>query len=170
MRTKKTKEEFIAKMKDRIEARNIILDFVENVYFPMMALKFDGKVYNKRFINALNVEAEKISDLMSVSEGYDCITVKYRLDRYNYNDYEEIYLKLVCNYDGRINFDKTVNDEVGKKWIDGFKNNINDYQKSIDNYDDYCKKFEELEEVLKAYNSLPQPFRGNVDTSWLRIY
>ena len=58
-RTRKSREEFVKEMNTRIAARNIIMEFVENVYFPLMATKFDGKVYNARFINALNDEAKK---------------------------------------------------------------------------------------------------------------
>ena len=59
IRTNKTKEEFIKEMEQRINIRKTLMDFVDNVYFPMMATKFDGKVYNARFINALNEEAKK---------------------------------------------------------------------------------------------------------------
>lgn len=171
MRTRKTKQEFINDMQKRIEIRKTILSFVENVYFPMMALKFDGKVYNVRFIKALNEEAKKINELMSVSEGYgsDEIKIQLRLNQWNYNDYEAILLKLRFK-DGRIDYDATVNDEVGKMWIEGFKSTIDEYQKSIDNYDDYMKVFEKLEEALKEYNDLPHSFRGHLDTSWMRIY
>lgn len=171
MRTKKTKQEFIYDMQKRIEIRKTILSFVENVYFPMMALKFDGKVYNARFIKALNEEAKKINELMSVSEGYgsDEIKIQLRLNQWNYNDYEAILLKLRLK-EGRINYDATVNDEVGKMWIEGFKSTIDEYQKSIDNYDVYMKVSEKLEEALKEYNNLPHSFRGHLDTNWMRIY
>lgn len=49
VRTNKTKEEFIKEMQQRIEIRKTIMEFVDNVYFPMMATKFDGKVYNPPF-------------------------------------------------------------------------------------------------------------------------
>ena len=60
IRTNKTNEEFVKEMEHRINIRKTIMDFVDNVYFPMMATKFDGKVYNARFINALNEEAKKL--------------------------------------------------------------------------------------------------------------
>lgn len=172
IRTKKSKEEFINEMNKRIEIRNTIMEFVENVYFPMMATKFDGKVYNARFINALNEEAKKINELMYVKRGYsmDEIEIQLRLDKWNYNDYESILLKLKTNAEGRIDYEATVNDEMGKKWIESFKSYIDEYQKAIDNYDEYMKVFVELNDALNKYNNLPHSFRGHLETSWMRIY
>lgn len=172
MRTNKTKEEFIKEMRKRIEVRQTILDFVENVYFPMMATKFDGKVYNARFLNALNEEAKKVSELMYVKKGYsaDEIEIQLRLRQWNYNDYESILLKIKFNEEGRIDYEATVNDSLGKTWIENFKSAIEEYQKSIDNYDEYLKVFAKLDESLKEYNKLPHSFRGHLDTSWMHIY
>ena len=172
IRTNKTKEEFIKEMQQRIEIRKTIMEFVDNVYFPMMALKFDGKVYNARFLNALNKEAKKISEYMYVKKGYsqDEIEIQLRLSQWNYNDYESILLKCKTNAEGRIDYDATINDQYAKAWIENFKSAIEEYQKAIDNYDDYMKVFVELNESLEKYNKLPYPFRGHLDTSWMRIY
>jgi hypothetical protein len=172
IRTRKTKEEFIKEMKQRIEIRNTIMAFVENVYFPMICTKFDGKVYNARFINALNDEAKKINEFMYVKRGYsmDEIEIQLRLDRYNYTDYECILLKLKTNAEGRIDYEATANDKLNIAWIESFKGGNAEYQKSIDNYDEYLKVFAELNAVLNKYNNLPYSFRGNMDTSWMKIY
>ena len=86
VRTNKTREEFVKEMNQRIEIRKTIVEFVDNVYFPMMATKFDGKVYNARFLNALNEEAKKISERMYVKKGYsyDEIEIQMRLSDWNY--------------------------------------------------------------------------------------
>lgn len=172
IRTNKTREEFTKEMNQRIEIRKTIMDFVDNVYFPMMATKFDGKVYNARFINALNEEARKVSDRMYVKRGYgnDEIEIQMRLTQWNYTDYESILLKCKTNAEGRIDYDATVNDQYTKAWIESFKSCIEEYQKSIDNYDEYMKVFAELGEALDRYNKLPHSFRGHLDTSWMRIY
>jgi hypothetical protein len=172
IRTRKTKEEFISEMKQRIEIRKTIMEFVENVYFPMICTKFDGKVYNVRFINALNDEAKKINELMYVKRGYsvDEIEIQLRLTQYNYTDYESILLKLKSNAEGRIDYEATANDKLNIAWIESFKGGIAEYQKSIDNYDEYMKVFVELNEVLEKYSSLPYSFRKNMDTSWMHIY
>lgn len=172
IRVNKSKEEFISEMKQRIEIRNTIMAFVENVYFPMICTKFDGKVYNARFINALNDEAAKINELMYVKRGYsaDEIEIQLRLTRHNYTDYESILLKLKTNAEGRIDYEATANDKLNIAWIESFKNGIIDYQNCIDNYDEYMKVFVELNEALEKYNSLPHPFRGHLDKSWMHIY
>lgn len=172
IRTNKTKEEFINEMKERINIRRTIMDFVDNVYFPMMATKFDGKVYNARFLNALNEEAKKISERMHITKGYsqDEIEIRLRLTDWNYTDYESILLKCKTNAEGRIDYDATINDHYTKTWIDSFKSYVEEYQKAIDNYDEYMKVFVELANALDNYNKLPHTFRGHLDKSCMRIY
>lgn len=172
IRTNKTKEEFIKEMKERINIRKTIMDFVDNVYFPMMATKFDGKMYNARFINALNEEAKKISERMYVKKGcsQDEIEIQMRVSQWNYNDYETIYLKCKTNAEGRIDYDATINDRLCQVWIDNFKSYMDEYQNSIDNYDEYMKVFVKLANALENYNNLPHSFRGHLDKSWMSIY
>ena len=172
VRTNKTKEEFIYEMRKRIEIRKTIMEFVENVYFPMMATKFDGKVYNARFLNALNEEAKKINELMYVKKGYsaDEIEIQLRLTQWNYNDYESILLKCKTDEEGRIDYNATINDKLCQTWIANFKSYMDEYQSAIDNYDEYMKVFAKLANALDKYNKLPHSFRGHLDKSWMRIY
>jgi len=172
IRTNKTKEEFIKEMKERINIRKTIMEFVDNVYFPMMATKFNGKVYNARFLNALNEEAKKVSERMYVKKAYsnDEIEIRLRRSDWNYNDYESILLKCKTNAEGRIDYDATINDHYTKVWIENFKSYAEEYQNSIDNYDEYMKVFVELANALENYNKLPHSFRGHLDTSFMRIY
>lgn len=163
MRTNKEKEAFINEMKKRIEIRNTILSFYENVYLPLMCTKFDGKVYNKRFVNALNDEAKKIDPLMSVKGlEYDHIEICLRLNQWNYNDYESMYVPCVLANGGRIDYEATVNNEIGKAWVKNFILYRDEYQQTIDHYDEYMEKANELEKMIKEYNKLPHPFRGNI--------
>ena len=172
IRTNKTKEEFINEMQQRIEIRKTIMEFVDNVYFPMMATKFDGKVYNARFLNALNEEAKKINERMYVKKGYsaDEIEIQLRLSQWNYNDYESILLKCKTNAEGRIDYDATINDTYTKAWVANFKSYMDEYQKAIDNYDEYMEVFVQLADALEKYNKLPYTFRGHLDKSYMRIY
>ena len=171
VRTNKTKEEFVKEMQQRIEIRKTIMEFVDNVYFPMMATKFDGKVYNARFLNALNEEAKKISKRMYVKKGYsaDEIEIWLYLSDCNYTDYESILLKCKTNAEGRIDYDATINDKLCQTWIANFKSYMEEYQKAIDNYDDYMKVFVELVNALDNYDKLPYTFRGHLDKTWLMI-
>lgn len=172
VRTLKSKEDFIKEMQQRIEIRKTIMEFVENVYFPMICTKFNGKVYNARFLNVLNEEAKKINELMYVKRGYsnDEIEIQLRLNKWNYTDYESILLKLKTNAEGRIDYEATINDKLGNNWIESFKSYMNEYQKAIDNYDEYMKVFVKLNNALNEYNELPHSFRGHLDTTWMKIY
>lgn len=172
IRTHQTKEQFVQDMNERIELRNTIMDFVNNVYFPMMATKFNGKVYNARFINALNEEAKKVSDKMYIKKGYsqDEIEIQLRKSQFNYNDYESILLKCKTNAEGRIDYNATIEDRYTKAWIESFEETKQEYKNAIDNYDEYMKTFEQLNQALEEYNKIPHSFRNNLDTSWMRIY
>ena len=164
VRTNKTREEFVKEMNQRIEIRKTIMEFVDNVYFPMMATKFDGKVYNVRFLNALNEEAKKISERMYVKKGYsnDEIEIQMRLSDWNYTDYESILLKCKTNAEGRIDYEATINDKLCQAWIANFKSYMDEYQSAIDNYDEYMKVFVELADALEKYNKLPYTFKQRI--------
>ena len=109
---------------------------------------------------------------MYVKKGYsqDEIEIQMRVSQWNYNDYESILLKCNTNAEGRIDYDATINDHYTKAWIENFKSYMEEYQKAIDNYDDYMKVFVELANALDNYNKLPHTFRGHLDKSWMRIY
>lgn len=169
MRTRKTKDEFVAEMRKRIEIRNMLNEFYINVYLPMMCTKFDGKVYNKRFLNALNTEAKKIHEWLYVAEKYGEIVFELRLSNCNYNDYESFMCKCVCK-EGRISYDATINDAMNTAWVENFNKYTEEIQSAIDNYDEYLKIADELEEAVKKYNELPSRFRGNIDIDYMRIY
>ena len=108
---------------------------------------------------------------MCVKRGYsnDEIEIVLRRSQWNYNDYESIVLKCKTN-EGRINYTATINDQQLMDWIESFKSYIEEYQKCIDNYDEYMKVFVELGNALEKYNKLPHSFRGHLDKTWMRIY
>jgi hypothetical protein len=172
IRTKVTKEEFIDKTKRRIKARNTIMEFVDNVFFPMMATKFDGKVLNVRFVKALSEEAKKINEQMWVREGYNRgeIEIQLLLDKWNYNDYEQIVLKCITNEDGRIDYEASVNDDLNNAWIANFKESTEEHQTAIDNYDECMKALAALDDAVNKYNKLPYVFRRDVDRNYINIY
>ena len=170
IRTKVTKEEFIDKTKRQIEARNTIMEFVDNVFFPMMATKFDGKVLNVRFVKALSEEAKKINEQMRVREDYGNIEIQLLLDKWNYNDYEQIVLRCITNEDGRIDYEASVNDKMNNAWIANFKESTEEHQKAIDNYDEYMKVAVALNDAVDKYNNLPYVFRRGINKDYMNIY
>ena len=171
MRTRKTKEQFIEDMKKRINLREQLNIFYNDIYLPTLK-KFDGKVYNIRFIKALREQAEKLNNLIYVKEleHTNTIEIQLRHNQYSYTDYESLWAKLVLTNEGRISYELTINDEIGKKWIENFNEYKNEYQMAIDNYDQYMTIAEQLEKALQTYNKLPHSFRNNLDTQWMHIY
>ena len=67
MRTKKNKEQFIEEMKKRINLNEQLNTFYNEIYLPTLQ-KFDGKVYNIRFIKALREQAQNLNNLIWVKE------------------------------------------------------------------------------------------------------
>lgn len=172
MITNKTKEKFIKDMKDRIELRNIILDFYNNVFLPMLCLKFNGKVYNNRLINELNKEAQKIAPTLYVKEEYSYgeIRICMRKEHFPYNDYESLLIIIVTNDEGKIDYDASIQDTYAVALLKSFKHGIDVLQTTIDNYDKYVKVVEQLENALNEYNNLPSTFRQNINKDYLRIF
>lgn len=170
MRTKKNKEQFIEEMKKRINLREQLNTFYNDIYLPTLN-KFDGKVYNIRFIKALREQAEKLNNLIYVKELDNTNTIKIQIKlSYNYTDYETLWVKLILTKEGRISYELTINDELGKEWLVNFNKYKNEYQRAIDNYDQYMTIVEQLEKAIETYNKMPHIFRNNIDTQWMRIY
>lgn len=170
MRTKKNKEQFIEEMKKRINLREQLNTFYNDIYLPTLN-KFDGKVYNIRFIKALREQAEKLNNLIYVKELDNTNTIKIQIKlSYNYTDYETLWVKLILTKEGRISYELTINDEIGKEWFVNFNKYKNEYQMAIDNYDQYMTIAEQLEKAIETYNKMPHTFRNNIDTQCMRIY
>ena len=168
METHKTKEQFIQDCKMRIANRNTLVKFYEEVYLPTLQ-KFDGKVYNKRFINALKTEAQNMDKMMSIYDGEYHIIISFQNYKFNYKDCESLYVGCK-KVDDRINYQATIEDSTFNAWVDNFKLYTLEYQNAIDNYDDYMAVANAMEEAVKAYNSLPSPFKANCDKRYLSIH
>lgn len=166
MRTKMNKEQFFNNVQKKINHRNALNDFYINVFLPI-AKKFDGKVYNIRFIKALRGEAEKISKCIFIGELMDgYIEINYRMGIFSYSDFEYAYYPLPLNENGRISYEDCVNKGFD---AESFAKITNEYQNSLDNYDKYMEIADRLADVVKEYNSLPYKFRSNIDVN-LHIY
>lgn len=170
MNTRKSKSEFISEMNKRIDKRNELLDFYNNVFLPTLK-KFDGKVYNIRLIKALR-EQTTDNSLWWITERSNSgeIEIRLRMGSFNYNDYESLWVKCLLNEDYRIDYEKSVGDYYAKSWLENFKKGIDEYQDTIDNYDKYMEIADKLENALKEYNKMPHKFRGHLDTDYMHIY
>lgn len=170
MVTNKTKTELIKDYEKRIACREQLFGFIATEFLPTLK-QFDGKVYNIRFIKALREKANQVNDFINVRELQNgSIIVEISVDRYNYCDTEQIYIKFPLKDNRTISFDLVTNDEVGQKWIKNFKETTEEYREVIDNYDKYMEIVERFEQELKVYNNLPFMFRNNINKNYLHIY
>ena len=160
MRQNRTKEQMIERLKKQISHRNDLLEFRNRVFLPTLQ-KFDGRVYNIRFIKALR-EA-KDDELIYVCElENEQIVVEKRFERYTYTDCEQIYLKVVLR-DGRIDASASVTDEFGKKWMENFNEYTDELLKICNNYDAYMEKAEDVRKAIEEYSKVPHAFRVNIE-------
>ena len=168
--TIKTKEEFINEMNERISIRVNLLVFYNEIYLPTLK-KFDGKVYNIRFIKALRAKVENSKRTYITEKQYDgTIEIQQRRGDFNYTDYESLFVKCITNNEGRIDYNATLEDKYHNIWLENFNDYIEEYQNAIDNYDAYMVQANELASAINAYNDLPQPFRQNIEKYTLNIY
>lgn len=166
MRTHKTKENFIARLEKEIVAINELLNFYKNVYLPTLQ-KFNGKVYNKRFINALN--EQKTNDLINIKDKHnDEIIISIYLEKHNYHDCKQMYCMLLVNNEYRIDYNATINDKIGNIWIENLSREINEIQYVIENYDNLMRVVEDCQKVINEYSELPYQLRNNIamDKIW----
>ena len=162
MRTKFTKEIFIERLTKENKHRHDLLDFYNRIFLPTLQ-KFEGKVYNIRFIKALREANE--DELIYIRElENEHIIVEKRFERYNYTDREQIYLMVVLR-DGRIDAAASITDEMGKKWVENFKLHTDELLTIIENYEPYIAKCEELQTLINEFANISYKFRENITFS-----
>jgi len=161
LRTKRTKEEFTSRMNETIKLRNMLVDFYNKVYSPMLGQKFNGKVLNKRLITALNKAGETMPTriVCRLNDSMTEITFEVMHNGNNYRDVETLYTKILTNGEGRIMAHESLNNEITLVWMKNFKHGTKQCAKCIDNYDEYLKFTTRLHNLIEEYGSLPSPFR-----------
>lgn len=151
----------IERLKKQNTHRNDLLEFYKRVFLPTLQ-KFEGKGYNIRFIKALR-EANN-DELIWVRElENDHIIVEKRFEKYTYTDVEQMYIKVVINKEGRIDAAASVMDELGKKWIEGFKEYTDELLAICEDYDLYVEKAENIRKAIEEYSKVPHIFRENIE-------
>lgn len=162
MRTNFTKEIFIERLTKENKHRHDLLDFYNRIFLPTLQ-KFDGKVYNIRFIKALREANE--DELIFVRElENDHIIIEKRFEKYKYTDSEQLYVKVILK-GGRIDAANSISDEMGKKWVENFKLHTDELLTVIDNYEPYIAKCEELQTLIDEFASISYKFRENITFS-----
>lgn len=162
LHTRQTKEEFIQRLNDEIKLNTMLLDFYTNVFVPTLQ-KFDGKVYNKRFTNALR--DQRTSELMLIREREnDQIVVELYHSKFNYQDCQRMYCKVLTKYDNgneRIIAEDSLKDQYGVQWIKNIEIEIENLHQAIENYDKYLAVANECQDAICKFAELPYQFRNN---------
>lgn len=163
LQTKRNKEQFTSRMNETINLRNMLVDFYNKVYSPMLGQQFNGKVLNKRLITALNKAGEtmptRIVCSMNDYQNHSEILFEVKHVGNDYRDVETLYTKILTNDEGRIMAHESLNDELTLAWLKNFKKGTKQCIKSRDNYDEYLKFTKRMHNLIEEYGSLPSPFR-----------
>lgn len=157
MREILSKQEFTNKCNKRIENRVKLSEFRKTTFVDVLN-KFDGKVYNKRFRDALCTAFA--SDMVFVSESGNSLVLNLRNDKYNYNDYESIYFNLVLD-NGRISAKKTIEENYTCIWLKNFEKETESIKDSINNYDKYLSMAKEIDDIIEKFSDIPYSARQN---------
>lgn len=191
----KSKDEFLTIVKNRYALRVVMSGIYENVFCPLLD-KFDGKIFNKRFVDAFtkganNYLQENKSRLLiycpgscgerrfysrsyeSVGEPKHYVTFYFtaRVDRWNYNVTEDIYFAISLNDEGRILAKDTKEREVFKRWaVSNFDSTTDAMKDTIDNYDEYILQVGQLLDYISKINALPYIFRENLYKYSFNLY
>lgn len=158
MRTKVSKEEFISNVSNKIERREELINFYKNTFLPTLQ-KFDGKVYNKRFITALQSGCNDCMIVRNMENQH--IVVEHRKDKFSYTEHEDLYIRVLMR-ENRLSYEDTIADNLGEKWLNGFINTTNELRSCIDNYDVYIGLSNEVQQIIDKYSETPFEFRHNV--------
>lgn len=160
MRTKLNKEAFVAKLENRIECREKLMEYYSRVFLPTIQ-KYHGKVYNKRFITALRDCADELTYVSELEGNH--IIIERRRERFCYTDHEYLYLMVKLVDGKRIDADASVTDQTGRAWVQNFQRSTGGLRALISDYDGYMKIAEELQEAIYKYKELPSALRENID-------
>lgn len=160
LREIKKKEVFVDYTQRQIERREELLKFYNKVFLPTLK-KFDGKVYNIRFIKALREQSA--NDLMYVQElEHDYVRTDLRREKFTYTDYESIYF-MVKLTDGRIDYKASIEDSLGRNWILNFQQYTDELRAAIHSYDEYMEIVKKVNDAVHEYQKISYAFRSNIE-------
>lgn len=149
------KEEFSLFLFEENECLLELLLFHKNTFIPTL-IKFDGKMYSKRFTNALR---ENISNRLEIKElQRDYIIIESR----GGSGIEQMYAKIVLD-NGRIDAEKSIADPVGQRWVKNVRDALDTNFSIIQNLDKLYAEAEKLDNAIRDWGELPWRFRRNFD-------
>lgn len=146
----------------------ILFSFYENEWKALVK-KWDGKVYNKRFRDAVTNALKEKSPLMFMREEYSIdavrnaskrISLSSKVAELNYNIDESFYIDLFLTGDGRIDAENTLSGNERER--ETFKNHMEAMRDIMQHYDVYMEEAQHLYDAILKYNKLPLMFRQNI--------
>lgn len=142
----KTKEKFIARTNDEIKQQEQALRVLKgmNVVTP----SFDNKVYNVRYIKAVNEFFPNVRDRIYKDENGRSINIT--LDPIGSIGYNSLNVKLCLTDNGRIDSEGTLQ-EI-EKTIDYCKKKINDLHNDVLLYDEEIEERKKVWQVIDEYH------------------
>lgn len=156
---------FLAGLQNRYNKAKILYSFYENEWKALVK-KWDGKIYNKRFRDAVTNALKEKNPLMFMSEEYSFskeekkISLSSQVSEFNYNTEETFCLNLFLTEDGRIDAEKTLSGNDNR--AEAFQNNMEVMCDTIQHYYVYMEEVQRLYEAILGYNKLPYMFRQNI--------
>lgn len=177
MREKMNKNELINKIRTQIEHREMMAQTF-NTAFQDVLNSFDGKVYNKRFVNALHEKLQAINPLMGAKENHGTqrdsysnykdlfiveIEIFCNLSKYNYTEKEKLITNIVVipsTY--RIDAEKSKNEKYTLIWFENFNKHTEEKKQVVKNYDKMLKVAQKVADAIKEFKELPTDFRENI--------
>lgn len=179
MNTKKEKAVFLAAVKNEIAHRETLRTFFGTT-FQDLTKKFDGKVYNRRFENALNDALKAVSPSMWCAckiqgpTNYTNIAgatlINVTLNYYNfpgnYINVESLPTNLVL-HDGRICAEDSAREKYTILWAANFDEHTEERKTILKNYDAFMSVADMMNDAIKKYNALPYRFRENIEKPYI---
>lgn len=168
---KKTEEQWNARANQRLETRQVLLNYIENEFMQLLT-QFDGKVFNVRFKNAIphilacNSSLNGKRLVVYFSDRYSDATkkeIRFELmnQDYNYTDTETFYFSLVT-INGRISKQASLEDEATQTWKKNFLQETEEIKMSLKNYELYLSVAKNLYNKIQEFEKLPYSFRSEV--------
>lgn len=166
MHNKKSKEEFIADVEVEIGIRRNMLTWLEEHFYPIVK-KFDGKVYNKRLITALEETLDEDwcltrTDYTSVDvEGVEN-AIENHIEFFCWRPGGNkivMYIGVVTGPDGRIKGDAHTTRTDNN--IKSFSNSVSELRAAIERYDEVAAQAQLIEDVINEFAEMPYAARRN---------
>jgi len=188
IRMRQSKEEMLADLKKVVKKRNELERFYETKWQELLT-EWDGKVLNKRFKDAVQKAMEDVSPLMRAffselkhtgcigeqnRKPYFEVRLQNQKEQYNYNDIEQLWTIVGCQYDAnfnvRISKEESQSHNLTIAWRENFSKDTEEMSTIFDNYDQYLEVVEKADAAIVAYNALPYRFRWGIDSQGARLY